>query len=257
MALSDVFLSYNREDQQTARLFAERFEANGLHVWWDSTLRAGEPYDEVTEAALRSAKAVVVLWSSRAVTSRWVRAEATVAQRNKTLVPCMIEPCERPIMFELTQTADLAHWNGAEDDPRWQAFLVDVRRHVAQSALHAPPLAVEAPNPAPAPARKTQSERRHLTFLSCRLEDPAGADGRDPEEWHEIIQTIEPPVSSILEALGAYVTWKSDQVDAVFGYPVAHEDAAERAIRAGLAIVEKIISSNHGSPSGAVLHARV
>ena len=257
LALADVFLSYNREDQQTARLFAERFEANGLQVWWDTTLRAGEAYDEVTEAALRSAKAVVVLWSSRAVASRWVRAEATLAQRNNTLVPCMIEPCERPIMFELIQTADLAHWDGAEDDPRWQAFLVDVKRHVGQSALHALPPAVEAPNPAPAPARKTQSERRHLTFLSCRIEDPAGADGRDPEEWHEVIQTIAPPVSSILEALGANVTWKSHQVDAVFGYPVAHEDAAERAIRAGLAIVEEIISSNHGSPSGPALHARV
>ena len=257
LALADVFLSYNREDQQTARLFAERFEANGLQVWWDTTLRAGEAYDEVTEAALRSAKAVVVLWSSRAVASRWVRAEATLAQRNNTLVPCMIEPCERPVMFELTQTADLSYWNGAEEDPRWQAFLVDVIRHVRQSERHGPPPGVEAPKPAPAPARKTQSERRHLTFLSCRLEDPAGAAGRDPEEWHEIIQTIEPLVSSLLEDLGANVTWKSDQVDAVFGYPVAHEDAAERAIRAGLAIVEKIGSSNHGSPSGAALQARV
>ena len=257
LALSDIFLSYNREDQQTARLFAERFEANGLHVWWDSTLRAGEAYDEVTEAALRSAKAVVVLWSLRAVASRWVRAEATVAQRNQTLVPCMIEPCERPIMFELTQTADLSYWNGAEHDPRWQAFLADVIRHVRQSTMHVPPSAVEAPKPAPTRASKTQSERRHLTFLSCRLEDPAGAAGRDPEEWHEIIQTIEPSVSSILVDLGADVTWKSDQVAAVFGYPVAYEDAAERAIRAGLAIVEKIISSDHGSPSGAALHARV
>ena len=257
LALNDIFLSYNREDQQTARLFAERFEANGLQVWWDSTLRAGEPYDEVTEAALRSAKAVVVLWSMRAVSSRWVRAEATIAQRNNTLVPCMIEPCERPIMFELTQTADLANWNGAEDDPRWQAFLVDVLRHVRQRTLNAPPPAVEAPKPAPAAARKTQSERRHLTFLSCRLEDPRGAAGRDPEEWHEIIQAIEPPVSAILAAFGANVTWNSDQVDAVFGYPVAHEDAAERAIRAGLAIVETIIGSNHRSPSGAALQARV
>ena len=257
LALTDVFLSYNREDQQTARLFAERFEANGLRVWWDTTLRAGEAYDEVTEAALRSAKAVVVLWSLRAVSSRWVRAEATLAQRNNTFVPCMIEPCERPIMFELTQTADLANWNGAEDDPRWQAFLVDVIRHVEQNARHVPSPAVEAPKPALAPARKTQNERRHLTFLSCRLEDPSDVAGRDPEEWHEIIQTIEPAVSSILEALGANVTWKSDQVDAVFGYPVAHEDAAERAIRAGLAIVEKITGWNHGSPAEAALQARV
>lgn len=257
--MTDVFLSYNREDQQIARRFAERFAASGLNVWWDTTLRAGEAYDEVTEAALRAAKVVVVLWSARAVSSRWVRAEATIAQRNNTLVPCMIEPCERPIMFELTQTADLSYWDGAEDDPRWQAYLADVKRHVEENRRNAPAPAVEAPRPlpAPAPARKAQTERRQLTFLTCRLEEAAGSAGRDPEEWHEIIQSIQPSVSSILTDLGANVTWKSDQVDAVFGYPVAHEDAAERAIRAGLAIVERISGSNAGFPAGAALQARV
>jgi thiol-disulfide isomerase/thioredoxin len=88
------------------------FEAAGLSVWWDVTLRSGEAYDAVTEEALRTAKAVVVLWSPRSVTSRWVRAEATLADRNRTLVPARIEPCDLPIMFELTQTADLSQWKG-------------------------------------------------------------------------------------------------------------------------------------------------
>src|SRR4051812_46808608 len=110
--MPDVFLSYNREDQAAASQFAEALEADGLSVWWDAALRSGEAYDEVTEEALRTAKAVVVLWSKRSVVSRWVRAEATLADRNHTLVPVMIEPCERPIMFELTQTADLSRWSG-------------------------------------------------------------------------------------------------------------------------------------------------
>jgi len=104
----DIFLSYNREDQAVASRYAEAFAAEGLDVWWDTALRSGEAYDEVTEAALRGAKAVVVLWSPRSVVSRWVRAEATIADRCKTLVPVMIEACERPIMFELTQTAELS-----------------------------------------------------------------------------------------------------------------------------------------------------
>ena len=97
--MPDVFLSYNREDQAAARRFAEAFAGQGLDVWWDTALKSGEAYDEVTEAALREAKAVVVLWSKKSVVSRWVRAEAMLADRSKTLVPCMIEPCERPIMF--------------------------------------------------------------------------------------------------------------------------------------------------------------
>ncbi|HTR00443.1 MAG TPA: tetratricopeptide repeat protein, partial [Candidatus Acidoferrum sp.] len=80
------------------------------------------------EQALRNAKAVVVLWSKRSVESRWVRAEATLADRNKTLVPVMIEACERPIMFELTQTADLCHWQGDHGDKAWQSFLADVHQ---------------------------------------------------------------------------------------------------------------------------------
>jgi len=125
---ADIFLSYNREDQATARRFAEAFEAQGFSVWWDVTLRSGESYDEVTEEALRSAKAVVVLWSKKSVASRWVRAEATVAARNRTLVPVRIEPCDLPVMFELTQTADLGHWRGEAGDKVWRAFLADVQR---------------------------------------------------------------------------------------------------------------------------------
>ncbi|WP_310497207.1 TIR domain-containing protein [Sandarakinorhabdus sp.] len=132
--MTDIFLSYNREDQRQAKLFADAFAAAGLSVWWDTALRSGEAYDEVTEAALRAAKAVVVLWSPRSVVSRWVRAEATIADRCKTLVPVTIEPCERPIMFELTQTADLSHWTGEPGDKVWAALLDDVRRYVGREA---------------------------------------------------------------------------------------------------------------------------
>jgi TolB-like protein/Tfp pilus assembly protein PilF len=146
--LADIFLSYNREDQAVARRFAEAFEREGFSVWWDATLRSGEAYDQVTERALKSAKAVVVLWSKRSVESRWVRAEATLADRNNTLVPAMIEPCDRPIMFELTQTADLSHWQGDANDPAWRAYVADVRRFVERDdreAAFARPTSTVAP----------------------------------------------------------------------------------------------------------------
>ncbi|CAN1572285.1 Tetratricopeptide repeat [Caulobacteraceae bacterium] len=145
--MPDIFLSYNREDQAAARWFAEAFTAEGLDVWWDVTLKSGEAYDEVTENALKTARAVVVLWSPRSVVSRWVRAEATVADRNKTLIPVMIEPCERPIMFELTQTADLCHWRGARTDSAWQGLVLDVRTLVSRQARAAPPAADPAAQP--------------------------------------------------------------------------------------------------------------
>jgi TolB-like protein len=176
--MPDIFLSYTREDQATAQRFAGAFEAQGFSVWWDATLRSGEAYDQVTEEALRTAKAVVVLWSKKSVMSRWVRAEATLADRNRTLVPATIELCERPIMFELTHTADLSHWSGAESDPAWRSFLADVRRcvEVRTESKSAPVLARETP---PMPAHTRNPSLAILPFInrSGHAEDDAFADG--------------------------------------------------------------------------------
>ena len=128
--LPDIFLSYGHGDEATARRFAESFEREGFSVWWDASLRSGDAFDATIEAALRSAKAVVVLWSAISVQSRWVRAEATLAERNKTLMPVMIGHCDRPIMFELMHTADLSHWNGDPNDPVWQTYLSGLHRLV-------------------------------------------------------------------------------------------------------------------------------
>lgn len=128
--MSDIFLSYSRDDQAVARRFAEGFANAGLSVWWDVTLASGVDYDTATEQALRGAKAVVVLWSNKSVASRWVRTEATIALQSKTFVPVNVEPCQRPIMFELAHTADLCHWQGDASDPVWITLLSDVQQLV-------------------------------------------------------------------------------------------------------------------------------
>lgn len=132
--MPDVFLSYSRQDQAIARRIAEALAHEGFDVWWDQTLRSGETYDEVTENALKSAAAVVVLWSKTSIASRWVRAEATIADRKGTLLPAMIEPCDRPVMFELHQTADISRWKEDPQDPAWRSFLDDVRQRVGGTA---------------------------------------------------------------------------------------------------------------------------
>ena len=158
---AEIFISYNREDQATAGQFADGFKEAGLSVWWDVTLSSGDAYDQVTEQALKDAVAVVVLWSPRSVVSRWVRAEATVADRNGTLVPVMIETCERPIMFELTQTADLSQWHGDNRDSAWLALVSDIRRRIVQRA---PILNPAAPTGA-APALTTEPSKPRVVIL--------------------------------------------------------------------------------------------
>ena len=148
MSGPDIFISYSREERQAARHFAECFAQEGFAVWWDAALRSGETFDEVIERELRASRAVVVLWSPRSVASRWVRAEATLADRANKLVPVIIESCSLPIIFELTQAADLANWTGDTADNRWQTLVSDLRRLVE-------PLRDDAPaSPSPQPVAK-------------------------------------------------------------------------------------------------------
>ena len=158
---ADIFISYNREDQAIARNFADAFVDAGLTVWWDVTLSSGDAYDQVTEQALKSAAAVVVLWSPRSVVSRWVRAEATVADRNGTMVPVTVDACERPIMFELTQTADLAHWQGDRQDNAWLALLADIRRRIALRA----PLLGSATEASPSTPKAAEPGKPRVVIL--------------------------------------------------------------------------------------------
>ena len=74
--MSQVFVSYARQDEPQAKRVAEALRSLGYSVWRDDELPAHRPYSEVIEERLKSAKAVLVLWSAAASGSQWVRAEA-------------------------------------------------------------------------------------------------------------------------------------------------------------------------------------
>ncbi|KCZ87330.1 SUMF1/EgtB/PvdO family nonheme iron enzyme [Hyphomonas johnsonii] len=163
--MANVFLSYSRADRPKAQQVAAALEEEGLTVWWDKVLQAGQTYDEVTEGMLRNADVVVVLWSTVSVKSKWVRAEATLGERYSAVIPAMIENADRPILFELTQTADLIGWDGDRAEPRWAGFVTDLRqavdRKIAQKAAKAepapvPPVQVPAAAAPAAPAAAPQ-----------------------------------------------------------------------------------------------------
>ncbi|MDP1554697.1 MAG: toll/interleukin-1 receptor domain-containing protein, partial [Hyphomonas sp.] len=169
--MADIFLSYSRADRPKAQMVAEALIAEGFSVWWDKVLRAGQTYDEVTEGMLRDSDVVIVLWSAVSVKSKWVRAEATLGQRTSALIPAMIEDAERPIMFELTQSADLIGWEGDRSDPRWKEFVADIRRAAEHAAPAASPVA--AAPPAPGQAGDNTME---LTFWSSVKDSDDKAD---------------------------------------------------------------------------------
>ena len=202
MSGTDIFLSYSREDRAAARHIAESFIREGFSVWWDAVLRSGQTFDEVIEKQLRSANAVVVLWSPRSVASRWVRAEATLADRRNKLVPAIIESCDRPIIFELTHAADLSDWTGDTSDSRWQTLVSDLRRLVddGKDEASAQPVPVEStakPKPVAVASAAPQSADRNgtgkplpanvdeLMFAQSRLSNVRGPETLEPTDLED------------------------------------------------------------------------
>lgn len=165
MAGHDIFISYCRDDRPAAQHFAACLAQEGFSVWWDAVLRSGQTFDEVIEKELRAAKAVVVLWSPRSVSSRWVRAEATLADRSDKLVPVIIEPCNLPIIFELTHAASLGDWTGDTSDRRWQGLISDLRGLVDgnnDDGVAPPVQAKTEPAPVAKPAESYQQESQAI-----------------------------------------------------------------------------------------------
>jgi TolB-like protein len=117
--VADVFISYARDDQRTARRVAKALEAGGLAVWWDDDLPAHRAYSEEIERNLESARAVVVLWSKTAAKSQWVRAEADFARNAGKLVQAQLDGTLPPMPFNQVQCADLKGWRGTKAHKGW------------------------------------------------------------------------------------------------------------------------------------------
>jgi class 3 adenylate cyclase/tetratricopeptide (TPR) repeat protein len=109
---------------------------------------------------------------------------------------------------------------------------------------------------APAAAAGTTSlaaspggERRHLTVLFCDLVGSTEIAGRlDPEEWRELVAAYHRAAAEAIIRYGGHVAqYLGDGVMAYFGWPEAHENDAERAARAGLAILEGVAKHNQAS----------
>jgi class 3 adenylate cyclase len=94
----------------------------------------------------------------------------------------------------------------------------------------------------PAAEVRTGAERRQLTVMFCDLAGSTALSSRlDPEDLREVLGAYHKAVADVIAGFEGYVAkYMGDGVLVYFGYPRAHEDDAERAVRAGLALVERI-----------------
>lgn len=128
--MSDIFISYAREDRDKAKALAELFQQQNWSVWWDRNIPPGRSFDEVIEEALGAAKCAVVLWSKNSVSSDWVKGEAAEALQRKILVPVRIDSANVPLEFRRLQTVDLSDWKGDAKHPEFGGFLDAVATNI-------------------------------------------------------------------------------------------------------------------------------
>ena len=125
--MAEIFISYARSEEPRAVRVAEVLRSAGYRVWRDDELPAHRAYVEVIEERLKSANAVVVLWSAEAAKSEWVRAEADTARHLGTLIQATIDGGIPPLPFNQIQCADLNGWEGDTDAPGWRKLLASVQ----------------------------------------------------------------------------------------------------------------------------------
>src|SRR5262249_48439031 len=91
-----------------------------------------------------------------------------------------------------------------------------------------------------------EAERRQLTVLFCDLVDSTSLAGQlDPEDLREVIRAYQTACAAVIEPLEGHIAqYLGDGLLVYFGYPQAHEDDAQRTVRAGLGMVAAVQSLN-------------
>ena len=110
------------------------------------------------------------------------------------------------------------------------------------SAANSTPQGTRAAALAPREPHRPDAERRHLTVMFCDLVDSTPLSAQlDPEDYHNVIRSYQVASAEVIESFGGFVAQHlGDGLLVYFGFPQAHEDDAQRAIRAGLGILETI-----------------
>ena len=100
----------------------------------------------------------------------------------------------------------------------------------------------DPPGDAPQQALDLNAERRQLTVMFCDLVDSTALSVMlDPEDLREVIRRYQNTCNKVIRRFGGHIAqYLGDGLLVYFGYPQAHEDDAQRAVRTGLAIVEAV-----------------
>jgi adenylate cyclase len=130
--MARIFLSYAREDVDSAKRLAEAVAHAGHEVWWDRHLHGGSRFTNEIDRALKDAEVVVVIWTEASVKSAWVQDEAAEGRDTERLVPVSIDGSRAPLGFRQFHTVELGAWDRGGDS-RQLGELLDAIAKIAGS----------------------------------------------------------------------------------------------------------------------------
>jgi len=134
--MSEVFVSYKRENLAAVGRLVEALRAEGIGVWWDQDIPPNAAWEATIEQALAAAKLVIVAWSPASVASENVKAEARWARAQGRLLQVFVEACDPPLFFGERQGVDLKHWSGGASDAAFRSVLGAVRSGLTPSSVN-------------------------------------------------------------------------------------------------------------------------
>lgn len=137
--MADIFLSYARRDREVAEKVKEALEAAGLSVFFDvEGLDGGDVFPDVLDREVKSAGAVISLWSQHSLSRPWVKQECSIGLKRRCLIPLTIEALgelDVPVAFEGVQQIDFTGFHGRTDTAEWRRLMRSLSRTLGRPEL--------------------------------------------------------------------------------------------------------------------------
>ncbi len=192
--MTEIFISYKKEDARRAEPIARALANAGYEVWWDHHIPPGRTYREVIGAALSSAKCVIVIWSTLSASAQWVLDEADEGKKRNVLLPLLIDDVEIPYGFRQIEAARLVGWSGDTSDPEWINMLASVSHFVGR-APGGPPRPFAAP-----------SSRESPRSGAANAATGSGSREQRSLPWGPVLGVV---VATALVGGGGYAAWRA------------------------------------------------
>jgi TIR domain-containing protein len=147
-----IFLSHASKDSKKINPLAQAIERMGWRIWWSPEISPGASWPEEVVKNLEAASCVLVVWTKRSSSSKWVNNEAREAEKFGKLVPALLEKCSIPLEFSSIEAANLTDWHGEIDHAEFKLLIKSIEK------LIGPPPKIESTPPTSSVEQKKTSK---------------------------------------------------------------------------------------------------